>query len=35
VPNPLAGVPLFAAHVILDLNLQVPGVSSAIAFVLP
>ena len=35
LPNPLAGVPLFAAHVILDLNLQVPGVSSAIAFVLP
>jgi competence protein ComEC len=34
-PNPLAGVPLFAAHVVLDLNtLTVPGVSAAVPFVL-
>lgn len=34
-PNPLAGVPLFAAHVVLDFNLLVPGVSPAVPFVLP
>lgn len=35
-PNPLAGVPLFAAHVILDLQtMTVPGLSSALPFVLP
>lgn len=35
-PNPLSGVPLVAAHVILDLNnLTVPGTSPALPFVLP
>ena len=35
-PNPLSGVPLFAAHVLLDLQtLTVPGLSSALPFVLP
>jgi beta-lactamase superfamily II metal-dependent hydrolase len=35
-PNPLAGVPLYAAHVILDLQtMTVPGLSSAFPFVLP
>jgi hypothetical protein len=34
-PNPVAGVPLFAAHVVLDFSLQVPAVSSAKQFVLP
>ncbi|MBP8302266.1 MAG: hypothetical protein KA020_18015, partial [Planctomycetes bacterium] len=34
--NPLSGVPLYAAHVILDLNtLTIPGLSSALPFVLP
>ena len=32
-PNPLAGVPLYAAHVVLDLNtLTAVGVSSAVSF---
>ena len=35
VPNPVAGVPLYAAHVILDFSLAVPGLSPAISFVLP
>lgn len=35
-PSPLAGVPVFAAHVLLDLqNLTIPGVSLAQPFVLP
>jgi len=35
-PNPLAGIPLHAAHVLLDLSFSnVPGVSSSISFVLP
>ena len=35
-PNPLSGVPLYAAHVMLDLNtLSIPGLSSALPFVLP
>ncbi len=34
-PNPVVGIPIYAAHIILDLNLLVPGVSSAISFVLP
>ena len=34
-PNPVAGIPLYAAHVVLDWNLQVPGLSSATSFVLP
>ena len=34
-PNPLAGMTLYAAHVVLDLNLLVPGVSPAVPFVLP
>lgn len=34
-PNPLAGIPLFAAHILLDINLLVPGVSDAVTFVLP
>ncbi|HEX6812385.1 MAG TPA: MBL fold metallo-hydrolase [Planctomycetota bacterium] len=35
VPNPVAGIPLFAAHVVLDYSLAVPGLSPAISFVLP
>jgi beta-lactamase superfamily II metal-dependent hydrolase len=34
-PNPLPGAVLHAAHVLLDLNLQVPGLSPAVSFVLP
>ncbi|MGB3969788.1 MAG: MBL fold metallo-hydrolase [Planctomycetota bacterium] len=34
-PNPVAGIPLFAAHVVLDFALTVPGLSGAISFVLP
>jgi beta-lactamase superfamily II metal-dependent hydrolase len=35
-PNPLAGTPLYAAHLLLSLDLAaVPGVSPAITFVLP
>ena len=34
-PNPVAGLPFFAAHVILDFSFQVPGVSPAVPFVLP
>jgi beta-lactamase superfamily II metal-dependent hydrolase len=34
-PNPVAGLPLYAAHIVLDLNLAVPGVSAAVPFVLP
>jgi hypothetical protein len=34
-PSGLTGVQVFAAHVVLDINLQVPGVSPAISFVLP
>jgi beta-lactamase superfamily II metal-dependent hydrolase len=34
-PNPLSGTTLYAAHVILDFNLQVPGLSPALPFVLP
>lgn len=34
-PNPLAGIPLYAAHVVLDFALTVPGLSPALAFVLP
>jgi beta-lactamase superfamily II metal-dependent hydrolase len=35
VPNPVAGIPLFAAHVVLDYSLAVPGLSPAISFMLP
>jgi hypothetical protein len=35
VPNPVAGIPLFAAHVVLDYALAVPGLSPAISFILP
>lgn len=35
VPNPVAGIPLFAAHVVLDYSLAVPGLSPAISFILP
>lgn len=35
-PNPLSGVPLYAAHVVLDLGaMTVPGLSPAMPFVLP
>lgn len=34
-PNPLTGVQLFAAHVVLDINLAVPGLSGSVSFVLP
>lgn len=34
-PNPVAGVTLFAAHIVLDFNLAIPGVSTATPFVLP
>jgi beta-lactamase superfamily II metal-dependent hydrolase len=34
-PNPVAGIPLFAAHVMLDYSLAVPGLSPAISFILP
>ena len=34
VPNPVAGIPLFAAHVVLDWSLAVPGLSPAISFLL-
>ncbi len=34
-PQGLSGVTVYAAHVILDLNLMVPGLSPATAFVLP
>ena len=34
-PNPVVGVPIYAAHIVLDINLGVPGVSSAVQFVLP
>lgn len=34
-PNPLAGIPLFAAHVVLDFALAVPGLSNAASFTLP
>ncbi len=35
-PNPLAGIPIHAAHLLLDFSLSnSPGVSSAISFVLP
>ena len=34
-PNPVAGIPLYAAHVVLDWTLAVPGLSSATTFVLP
>jgi beta-lactamase superfamily II metal-dependent hydrolase len=34
-PNPVAGVPLYAAHVLLDFTLAVPGLSPAVSFVLP
>jgi len=34
-PNPVVGVPIYAAHIILDINVMVPGVSSAVSFVLP
>ena len=34
-PNPVAGVTLYAAHIVLDFNLAVPGVSTAVPFVLP
>lgn len=33
-PNPLAGLQVFAAHVVLDLALTVPGLSAALPFVL-
>jgi len=35
VPSPLTGLALFAAHVVVDFQLQVPGTSPAIPFVLP
>jgi len=35
VPNPVAGIPLFAAHVVLDYSLAVPGLSPATSFILP
>lgn len=31
-PNPIPGITVFAAHILLDLSLQVPGVSPAVAF---
>lgn len=34
-PNPVAGVTLYAAHVVLAVDLSVPGVSPAVPFVLP
>jgi hypothetical protein len=34
-PNPVAGLPLYAAHVVLDFNLAIPTLSGAVAFVLP
>ncbi len=34
-PNPIPGIPVFAAHIMLDINLLVPGVSPAVRFVLP
>ncbi|MFK7742361.1 MAG: hypothetical protein AB8H80_18755 [Planctomycetota bacterium] len=34
-PNPISGTQLYAAHILLDLQLQVPGVSAAVPFVLP
>ncbi len=34
-PNPVAGVPLYAAHVVLDFSLAVPGLSTALMFVIP
>ncbi|MBK8097046.1 MAG: hypothetical protein IPK26_08065 [Planctomycetes bacterium] len=35
-PNPLAGVQLWAAHIVLDLNtLTIPGASTPLAFVMP
>ncbi len=34
-PNPLTGVTLFAAHVVLDINLAVPGLSGSVSFQLP
>ncbi|MCB9878708.1 MAG: lamin tail domain-containing protein [Planctomycetes bacterium] len=34
-PNPLTGVTLHVAHVVLDINLNAPGVSPARAIVLP
>ena len=35
-PSPLLGVPVFGAHVMLDLGtLTVPGLSSALPFVMP
>lgn len=34
-PNPIPGVAVYAAHILLDINLMVPGVSPAVSFVLP
>lgn len=34
-PNPVAGVSIYAAHIMLDINISVPAVSSAVGFVLP
>ncbi len=34
-PNPLSGITLHAAHVVLDFALTVPGLSPSVAFVLP
>jgi hypothetical protein len=34
-PNPVAGMTFYTAHILLDPTLSVPGVSAAVAFVLP
>ena len=34
-PNPVAGTQVFVAHVLLDPQLTVPGVSPAVSFLLP
>jgi hypothetical protein len=34
-PNPIPGMSVYAAHIVLDINLLVSGVSPAVSFVLP
>ena len=34
-PNPIPGIPVYAAHIVFDVNLVVPGVSPAVSFILP
>ncbi|MFT4516263.1 MAG: beta-lactamase superfamily II metal-dependent hydrolase [Planctomycetota bacterium] len=34
-PNPIPGIAIYAAHIMLDINLMVPGVSPAVSFILP